>query len=95
MKTINLNASQLPVDASPSRIVWRVETYGDDIHFILEGKTLTAEAHEVPQTEEDFQRDLRVEKLPLLKAAELVAPYIDGDFWNTNNNRFLGLFKKA
>lgn len=93
MPTIALNASQLPIDGDPRRTVWKVELDQDDLHFILIDGKLTARLLEVPQTEEDFARDdLRDEVIDLREAAELAAPRINGDFWNTNTDRFLGLF---
>ena len=88
MTTLQLHASQLPVDATPNRTVWRVETNDGDLDFTyIDNKYITAEL---------FGYDDLATPLPLRTAAKLAikSGNIHGDFYNPNTNRFVGLFVK-
>ena len=94
MTTYTMNASQLPIDSTPERVIWRVDINDYDLDFTLENGKITVEMNEIPFSEEDFQRDdLTSEVLSLSDGAEMAAPFIDGDFFNPNTGRYVGLFE--
>ena len=104
MTTLQLHASQLPIDGDPAATTWRVETNDGDLDFTLTapmlpslsfGGKMTAELTEVPFSEDDWD-NLKSRTLSLRKAAELAVKSgnIRGDFYNPNTKRFVGLFVK-
>lgn len=91
MKTIQLHASQLPIEQTATRAVWRFEIDSLDIDLIVEtGKRARFEVSEQPETEADFERDLTVEMEPSAIIAKIQGAKHHGDLYDPITNKFLG-----
>jgi hypothetical protein len=95
MPTLNLHASQLPIDGNPDRMVWRIEADGYDVDVIQtpRGGKITFEVSEQPVDEADFERDLTVEMElgEIIKLIESVPHH--GDLYDPVGHVFLGLLR--
>ena len=93
MTTLQLHASQLPIDGHVDRTIWRVEMNNNYLDFILINGKMTVEMQTaLPWDDMDVEPEYITTSIPLSLAAELAVKYICGDFYNPNTNRFVGLF---
>lgn len=90
METISLNADQLPIDATPEHLTWRVETSGEFIDFTLRNGKFECERFDAQFDENEPEPE--AVKISLRVAVQLAQPHIRGDFYNPNTEQFVGLW---
>ena len=88
MRTLHLDAGQLPIDGTANRIIWRVETNDRVIDLRYTPRGWSA-------WDFDGEPEGEYNRVDFVQAIHDCAPYMRGDLYNPNTNRFVGLFRKA